>query len=96
LKVLFVTRKWPPAVGGMEVYCAELTRELSGRVDLTTHALPGREDGRPPSGLRLAWFFLREAVFLVRHRNRYDVIHYGDLVMFPLAWWCQVLNRAGR
>jgi phosphatidylinositol alpha-1,6-mannosyltransferase len=96
MKVLFITRKWPPAVGGMEVYCAELTRELSGRVDLTTHALPGRADGRPPGSIRLAWFFLREAFYLLRHRNRYDVIHYGDLVLFPLAWWCQVLGRSCR
>jgi glycosyltransferase involved in cell wall biosynthesis len=94
--VLFVTRKWPPAVGGMEVYCAELTRELAARVDLTTRALPGRKDGRPPGSLRLAWFFLRVAFFLARQRNRYDVIHYGDLVMFPLAWWCHRLGRKCR
>ena len=32
MKLLFITRKWLPAFGGMEVYCAELTREIASPV----------------------------------------------------------------
>ena len=39
LRVLFLTRKWPPAIGGMEVYSMELSEELSHRVDLTVRSL---------------------------------------------------------
>src|SRR5690606_10595555 len=56
LRVLFVTRKWPPAVGGMEVYCRELVNELDERVALDLEALPGRSDGQPPSTLALVGF----------------------------------------
>ena len=50
-KVLFITRKWPPAVGGMETYAKRISEELSELTDLTTLSLPGRSDGRPPSGV---------------------------------------------
>lgn len=96
LNVLFVTRKWLPAVGGMEVYCVELTDELASQVSLTTNFLPGRKNGQPPSLPALTWFFISQAIYLIRARNNYDVIHYGDLVMFPLAWLSHRLGRTCR
>ncbi len=94
LRVLFMTRKWPPAVGGMEVYSVELTQELSQSVDLVTHKLPGRKNGQPPPLFSLGHFFVKEAVYLLRHRNQFDVIHFGDLVLFPLAWLSHKLGRS--
>ena len=47
--VLYVSRKWPPAVGGMETYSKEITTELGSRVPLQVIALPGRPDGKPPA-----------------------------------------------
>ena len=85
LKVLFVTRKWPPAVGGMEIYCREIASELSRRADLELHALPGREDGRPPSPMALVGFGLRTALALLARRVPRDVIHGGDLAVWPLV-----------
>lgn len=96
LRVLFITRKWPPAVGGMEVYSVELTKELATQVDLTTNILSGRKNGQPPTLLTLAWFFITQAIYLFRARNRFDVIHYGDLVQFPLAWFSHRLGRGCR
>jgi len=87
--VLFLTRKWPHATGGMETYSQELCRELqdipSVRLDIL--ALPGRHNGLPPSGLTLGWFLLRTSVYLLRTRQRWDLVHFGDFVLFPLAWW---------
>lgn len=87
LRALFLTRKWPPAVGGMETYSVELTTELGKVVDLDIRKLPGKKDGRPPSLAALALFFLTSGVFLLRTRKRYDVVHFGDFVLFPLVWW---------
>ena len=90
LKVLFVTRKWPPAVGGMETYCVELAEELKAAVELEVLALPGRRKGDPPGLLALLAFFARAAWHLARQGGRYDVLHLSDLVLAPLAR----LNRA--
>ena len=48
LRVLFLTRKWAPAIGGMEVYSMELSEELSHKVNLTVRSLAGNKDGSPP------------------------------------------------
>lgn len=84
IRVLFITRKWPPAVGGMETYSYELTQELQQMTDLTVIALPGGKDGRPPSALALIRFFFT-AFRAIAFSRRYDVVHVGDLVLWPLA-----------
>lgn len=91
-RVLFVTRKWRPAVGGMENYCHELTEELRGEAALSVRALPGRADGRPPSAPALFLFGLRTAAHLARHARRYDVVHFGDLALWPLALVAQLTS----
>lgn len=87
-KVLMISRKWPPAVGGMETYSVELSRELDNFHDirLTVRKLPGRKDGRPPHPLSIARFFLSSAWHLLSHRSQYDVVHFGDMAQIGLAW----------
>ena len=87
LRVLFLTRKWPPAIGGMETYSRELVRDLAQIVNIKVRALPGRRDGNPPSLPDLAYFMLSSIFFLFYHRKSYDVVHLGDLLLYPLAWW---------
>jgi glycosyltransferase involved in cell wall biosynthesis len=84
VKVLFLTRKWPPAVGGMETYAFELSRELHRRVDLTVHALPGRRDGAAPRFRSILGFALRTSWQLLRDHG-YEVIHGADMAIWPLA-----------
>lgn len=87
LQVLLISRKWPPAVGGMETYSWEISRELKKipGIELHTRVLPGRKDGRPPAPLSIAWFFLKTAHHLLVSKNRYDVVHFGDMVQIGLA-----------
>lgn len=85
LSALFVTRKWPPAVGGMETYSRELTRHLQDRLGLDVLFLPGRPDGSPPRQSALAWFLLRAALHLRRGASHWDVVHFGDPLLVPLA-----------
>lgn len=87
MQVLLISRKWPPAVGGMETYSWELSQELEqiASVNLHTRVLPGRKDGRPPHAIAIAWFFASTAWFLFRSKNKYDVVHFGDMVQIGLA-----------
>ena len=87
LRVLFLTRKWAPAIGGMEAYSMELAKELSHRVDLTVRFLSGTKDGYPPRIRRLIYFLFSSLVYLWRTRRNFDVVHFGDFVLFSLAWW---------
>lgn len=83
--VLFVTRKWPPAVGGMETYCAKLTEALGRHAAVRIVALPGRADGAPPGALALAAFGLATALRLLLRRGGATVVHVGDVAAWPLA-----------
>ncbi|WP_243649197.1 glycosyltransferase family 4 protein [Luteibacter rhizovicinus] len=67
----------------METYAVKLSSELATRTRLEVRALPGKTSGAPPGLLRLLCFMAGSIVVLLR--KRMDVIHLGDLVMWPLA-----------
>ncbi|MGE8317170.1 MAG: glycosyltransferase family 4 protein [Comamonas sp.] len=90
--VLFLTRKWPPAIGGMENYSLNLAQSMSEMVNIYTHALPGRMDGRPPSMRALLLFFFSSAAAIIKQR-KVDVIHIGDFVLWPLFLVARIFNR---
>lgn len=96
LAVLFITRKWPPAVGGMETYSVELARRLEVATRLELRALPGCGDGKPPAGPALIGFGLKTAAWLVRSRQRFDVAHGGDMAVWPLVWLARARGLARR
>ncbi|MCQ0987655.1 glycosyltransferase family 4 protein [Jiella marina] len=96
LRVLFVTRKWPPAVGGMEIYCRELLRALKSHADVEAIALPGRADGRPPSPFGLLGFGLSAGLSILLKRRRVDVVHGGDLSVWPLVVMARISQKSPR
>jgi hypothetical protein len=52
---------------------------------------------RPPGGIALAAFMCRATTVLTFRARRYDVVHFGDFVIFPLAVWvCLVAPRTTR
>ena len=91
-KVRFITRKWPPAVGGMETYSRRLTQSLADHVDLEVIALPGRPSGAAPNAASLAGFVVRAAARLALSRKA-DITHIGDMALWPLGWLAQLLGR---
>lgn len=93
MRVLFLTRKWPPAIGGMEAYCRDLTRALEALAEVELRALPGRDDGRPPSPAALIRFGLATAFALMFRRSGFTVVHGGDLAVWPLVWAARLRNR---
>lgn len=86
VKVVFLTRKWPPAIGGMETYSLELTRALQDSVDLTVRALPGRPDGSAPGVGAILSFGVAWLWRLLLSGDRFDVIHGADMAVWPLVW----------
>ena len=86
MKVLFLTRKWPPAMGGMETYSFNLYKGLRKREDLNVNliSLPGQRDGGSPNLLSLIFFAMTASFRLLFSRN-IDVYHVGDLAIWPLA-----------
>lgn len=96
MKILFITRKWPPAMGGMETYSAELVAGLSREDDVTCRALPGGADGSAPGVLAVLWFALRTAVSVLFGRGGYDVVHGGDMAVWPLVALAGLRSRGAR
>src|SRR5215211_3143872 len=93
--IRFITRKWPPAVGGMETYGARLTEELQKRGPVEIIALPGRESGRRPTVLALIGFGLRTSIRLLVAREA-RVVHVADLASWPFAWIAGVRHPHSR
>ena len=87
-RILFITRKYPPSVGGMETAAYELYSALhddTGQTDLI--AWGGSNKWLPVVYL---WLFGRAMVNLLVRRP--DVILLQDGVMAPLGWALKVLS----
>lgn len=93
LRILFITRKYPPAVGGMETWSAELVRELRAGQSVTLHALPGRTDGGAPGPAAILRFGLSTATALLVRSAGHDVIQGGDLATWPLVLLARLRSR---
>lgn len=93
MRILFVTRKWKPAVGGMETYSVRLSEELARKADIEVVALNGRPDGRPPSAISLFLFGLKTALLALRTAPKFEVLHGGDMAMWPIVCLGRMRNR---
>lgn len=85
MRVLFVTRKFPPSVGGMETWSKELYdafRALGADVDLHK---PATDHIGLPSLWQMATFFFATAWTLLRHGRRYDAVLVGDFALATVA-----------
>ncbi|UPG91120.1 glycosyltransferase family 4 protein [Luteibacter aegosomaticola] len=78
----------------METYALKLCEGLAPRCSLLTRVLPGRAHGVPPTLFRLTIFLIGSIGFLFRRRA--DVVHVGDLVLWPLALAARWFRSAPR
>ena len=83
--ILFVTRKWAPATGGMETYCLRLTETLAEHEPVEVIALKGRANGMPPGVLALLAFPFTVIARCLARREAPRVLHLGDMAVWPLA-----------
>ncbi len=83
--ILFITRKWGPAVGGMETYCERLTEELARVRPIEVIALKGQANGLPPGPIALLMFPFTVAKRLMMSRAKPLIVHLGDMAIWPLG-----------
>ena len=82
---LFITRKWPPAVGGMETWSVRMADELTKLGPVEVVALPGRAHGRAPAAWRLLLFPFTVLARFLHARPRPATVHLGDMALWPLG-----------
>ncbi|MBI5127386.1 glycosyltransferase family 4 protein [Candidatus Roizmanbacteria bacterium] len=87
-KLLYITRKFPPMVGGMEKVSFALSREFSKKVDTTLISW-----GRSQKFLPYFYFVaLLKSLYLVPAKKiRY--VHIGDPILSPLGLLLKILFR---
>ena len=83
--ILFVTRKWAPATGGMETWALRLSEALSALRPVRVLALKGRANGMPPGALALIRFGIAAFVQLLLQRATVRTVHLGDMALWPLG-----------
>ena len=93
--VLLISRKWPPAVGGMERCTFELARRLAEERKLGTIVLPGRKNGSAPGALALSRFGLATAWRLLTGASA-PVVHVADMASWPLGWLAAMRRPSSR
>lgn len=87
LKMLYITRKYPPAVGGMENFSYHLYNHFdTDRVDTDIISL-----GR--SQKHLVWFLPYALLKTVCTAGRYDIIFVGDALLSSIGWFTKLFHR---
>lgn len=82
---LFITRKWAPAIGGMETWSLRLSEELGKLGPLEVLALPGQSDGHRPGALAMLGFGLKAVRHYLTRPQAPALLHVGDMAMWPLG-----------
>lgn len=85
MKTLFITRKYPPQIGGMESFSYGLITNFPGdKIDITY--------GGSQKWLIFVYVYLFFKSLLVVWRNKIDLVHLGDAVLSPLGWFLKKLT----
>lgn len=88
MHVLYITRKYPPSVGGMENYNYELVRALDRRHPMTVIAWSGSQKWLPYFAVKA---FVQTLWFA--RRGNITRIHIGDSVLAPLGGIIKMITR---
>jgi len=87
-KILLISRKYPPSVGGMQTYTRDLLNNLNNLYDVDAILLGGGQ-------LNLLWFlpyaFLKSLLLNVRHR--YSLVYSCDALLAPVVLFIKILFR---
>ncbi len=85
MTILFITRKYPPQIGGMETFCFELFRHLNINKRLVAQA----------QGSRFSIIWIVPLLFihgLIKSPGS-DLIYIADGVLAPVGWLLKVITR---
>jgi len=91
MKVLFIARRFPPSIGGMQQFAYDLSEALPGQ-DIQLIKVTWGGSSRLTLPFVLPWLFFRGLWILITDRS-IDVIHMQDAVLSPLGWLLSKLSR---
>jgi len=89
--VLFITRKWSPAIGGMETYSIKVVEHLRTKTPVQVLHPKMCNTGRPKL-FPLLWFFIAATFHVLVKGRNYSCIHLGDAVLYPLSFLARCYN----
>jgi len=84
-RIILVTRKWPPSIGGMETYAKKISQELLKYTKVRVYALSTNNHRSVPGIGALVLFGVLTSFRMIFRRKRIDHILIGDLATWPLA-----------
>lgn len=93
---LLITRKWAPAMGGMETWSHKVAEHLGKLASLEVVALPGRTNGKPPSLFALLRFPIIALLRYFALETAPKTILLGDMAIWPLALFAKLRGRSPR
>ncbi|MEQ1495003.1 MAG: glycosyltransferase family 4 protein [Novosphingobium sp.] len=91
--ILFITRKWAPAVGGMETWSMRLSEELAKLAPVDIVALTGKANGHPPGALKLLGFPFVVLRHVLARSKTPNIMHLGDMALWPIALFAHRKTR---
>lgn len=80
LRVLFITRKYPPSVGGMERLSYRLVENMRKRAEVYVIAWSRTQIGLP-------WFLICALIRGLRIARKVDIVHAGDPLVGLVVWF---------
>lgn len=83
MKALFITRKYPPQKGGMELYSYNLISNYNH--DKKVLKLCKKQ-------IHLLWFFPYCFFYILLFSKKFDVIELGDMLLCGIGWAAKKLN----
>ncbi len=84
-RIIFVTRKWPPSVGGMETWAKRISEELRKYACVEIFALPADDNRSLPGAGALIRFGIATGLRMILRRRGIDRLLIGDLASWPIA-----------
>lgn len=83
MKVLFITRKYPPIKGGMESYSYNLISNYQGDYKALTL---GKKQ------IHLLWFLPYCLFYVLFHISKFDVLELGDMLLCGIGWFAKKIR----
>ena len=87
MKILFITRTYPPSVGGMEKFAFDFYQKLQKNNSVY---LLANTNGKK----MLPLFIIRVIIFLLFNSRKYELIHFYDAVLCPLTIFTKLFSKA--
>lgn len=88
IKLLCVTRKYPPSIGGMEKSCYDLFSKLGKKTEIEQSIV-----ALGKSQKNLIWFLPYCTLYLIFNAHKYDIIYYGDSMMCGPAFFGKIFSK---